>query len=381
MNDNLLGLILNTFAGPFLGLIAFLTTLLAFPVYISWLNKKQITQFIREEGPSAHVAKQRTPTMGGLCFIITILLVYIVANFIMPAIFSMEAILALMVGIACGLVGLTDDMQKVANKANKGISASARLKLEFILGLTLATVIWFFGNKPITLCLLPHYSLPLNEISTAIYLLIIVPFLVTAATNAVNLHDGLDGLAGGTAFQVFVTLAIMLFVIGNYSFGSMAGIAAGALAAFLIFNKYPASIFMGDTGSLFIGGLMAAIIASSGLLLWFIPLALIYIIETLSVIAQVTYFKLTKEYKPEKPMSNFKLILTKLTKRLPGDGKRLFRMAPFHHHYEAIAAEKNISESKVVLGFWLAQFIICVIVLLFFFMGYLWLIANRSPVS
>jgi phospho-N-acetylmuramoyl-pentapeptide-transferase len=119
---------------------------------------------------------------------------------------------------------------------------------------------------------------------------------------------------------------------------------------------------MGDTGSLFIGGALAGLVAASGLLFWFIPLALIYIIETLSVIIQVVYFKLTKAYTPEQPMSKPKLILTKLTKRLPGEGKRFFRMAPLHHHFEAVGADKGIAEWQVVAGFWVAQLVICVAV-------------------
>ena len=138
---------------------------------------------------------------------------------------------------------------------------------------------------------------------------------------------------------------------------------AGALAAFLLFNCYPAKIFMGDVGSLFLGGLLAALVLCSGLTIWFIPLTLIYILETLSVIIQVSYFKLTKPYNPPKPMNKISLGFYKLTHKLPGEGKRIFRMSPLHHHFEAIMADKGIQEWQVVLGFWFVQLLICFLVL------------------
>ena len=121
---------------------------------------------------------------------------------------------------------------------------------------------------------------------------------------------------------------------------------------------------MGDTGSLFIGALMAGLVIYSGLVLWFLPLALIYILETLSVISQVLYFKATKTYMPEEPMSRMALLVFKLTHKLPGEGKRLWRMAPMHHHFEAIAIENGKKEWEVVLWFWVAQMILCALCLL-----------------
>jgi phospho-N-acetylmuramoyl-pentapeptide-transferase len=191
-------------------------------------------------------------------------------------------------------------------------------------------------------------------------------FLAAATTNAVNLHDGMDGLAAGTSCQVFATLAVLLYETGQPAYATISATAAGALLGFLIYNKNPARIFMGDTGSLFIGGLMACLVMAGGLTLWFIPLSLIYILEALSVMAQVIYFKLTKEYKPaagEKALTGLSLIKLKLTKRLPGEGKRLFRMAPLHHHYEAVFSEKGFVEWQVVAAFWMVQFFLCLGVL------------------
>ena len=191
--------------------------------------------------------------------------------------------------------------------------------------------------------------------------------MICATTNSVNLNDGMDGLAAGTAVSYFLTLAVMLFTTNNLSLALIAMACAGTLAAFLLFNAYPAKIFMGDIGSLFIGGLLAALVLSSGLTIWFIPLALIYILETLSVLTQVSYFKLTKPYTPPSPMNKVSLALYKLTHKLPGEGKRIFRMAPLHHHFEAVLAEKGVSEWQTVLAFWIVQLFICFIVLAAFY--------------
>lgn len=135
----------------------------------------------------------------------------------------------------------------------------------------------------------------------------------------------------------------------------IASLAAGVMLGFLLFNKYPAKVFMGDTGSLFVGGLMAGLVVYGGLVLWFAALSFIYIVETVSVMAQVCYFKLTKPFQPEKPMSAISLAIYKLTHKLPGEGKRLFRMAPIHHHFEAIGADRGMKEWEVVVFFWFAQ--------------------------
>ena len=145
---------------------------------------------------------------------------------------------------------------------------------------------------------------------------------------------------------------------------------AGAILGFLLWNRYPAAIFMGDTGSLFIGGIMAYRCAG-GIVLWFIPLSAIYIVRALSVMAQVSSFRLTKPYTPEKPMSPLALNWLKLTtkKPFPGEGKRIFRMTPIHHHFEAVLGEKGVPEWQVVMYFWLVQFALCVAVLAVFYLA------------
>lgn len=364
------------------GVIAFVLTVLLMPPYIQWLKKQNIDQQLREEGPKSHAHKAKTPTMGGLCFMLATTVGLICLPFFpMTKTNILASLIVFAVGILCGLVGLADDSAKVRQKANKGISASLRLGTETILGALLGlalalvgpvcfvlpqTLAQLFGLNTFAAALLTqadvhnYFTLPL------ILVVALGAFLTAATTNAVNLHDGMDGLAAGTATQVFATLAVMLFFVGQPGYATISATVALALLGFLLFNKNPAKIFMGDTGSLFIGGLMAALVLAGGLTFYFVPLSLIYIAEALSVMMQVTYFKLTKPYKPEKPMSAPALLVLKLTKRLPGEGKRLFRMAPLHHHFEAVLQPKGWAEWQVVAAFWGVQFVLCLITLALF---------------
>lgn len=344
------------------------------PFYIRWLKGLQINQFLREEGPKSHAHKAKTPTMGGLVFMITTLVVCL-AMAAIPGLAGMPYFLVISVGFLCGVVGLLDDSAKVRNKANKGISGYIRLGIETCLGLGLALALVYLAQDKLLLPA-PLYAVAAGQTGADLPLLVVTlplilylglsAFLCAATTNAVNLHDGMDGLAAGTACQVFATMAVLLWGTGQAGYATISATAAGALLGFLIFNRNPAQIFMGDTGSLFIGGLMACLASAGGILVWFVPLSLIYVAEALSVMAQVLYFKLTKPYKPEPPVALPVQILHKLTRRLPGEGKRLFRMAPLHHHYEAVLAEKGWAEWQVVAAFWLLQFLLCLAVLLTF---------------
>lgn len=348
-------------------LVGFCSCALLLPPFIAGLKKRQIGQFIREEGPKSHSTKARTPTMGGICFIaafcLSILSWLIFARELEPYIF-----VAVVVSVLCGAVGVIDDLSKLKARTNSGLPAWQRLGLETILGVALAAFLLYLG--PGAHLIIPPVLQAFHLDAVIVYPLffvVISGFLMAATTNAVNLHDGMDGLAAGTSCQVLAAMAIILLSTGQLALACLASAAAGSICAFLLFNRHPASVFMGDTGSLFIGGLMATLVISGGLWLWFIPLALIYIVETLSVIFQVVYFKVSKDYKPQYPMSQMALIWMKLTKRLPGEGKRLLRMAPLHHHFEAIAQEKGIEEWQVVLAFWLIQLAICMLVLFCFF--------------
>jgi phospho-N-acetylmuramoyl-pentapeptide-transferase len=366
-------------------LVSFVLTAAAFPFYIRWLKSKQIEQFIREEGPQSHAAKAKTPTMGGLCFISIAAVVSLGFLGASNHYLRFSGFVVVGISVLCGLIGFVDDFAKVTSKSNQGLSARSRLLVELGLGLLLSGLLYVVGASldelvvgfavpgagldwpaifmPGAPAWLPATIQFAGPLSLA-YMLLLVPFLTAATTNALNLHDGMDGLAAGTSVQVFVVLALLFYITGQGALAMVASAVAGSLAGFLIYNKYPAKVFMGDTGSLFIGGALAALVAASGLLLWFIPLSVIYIAEAISVMAQVVYFKLTKDYQSEKPLSAPALVWLKLTKRLPGEGKRLFRMAPLHHHYEAVAHDKGIPEYVVVGKFWLAQLAICCLVVL-----------------
>jgi phospho-N-acetylmuramoyl-pentapeptide-transferase len=340
---------------------SFIATALVLPFYINWLKQVQINQFVREEGPASHASKNKTPTTGGVVFALSSLVGYFLYSAaesslqISPLPGATDRTIGItLLALFCGMLGASDDLSKVTQKNNRGLTPRFRLITEILLGLLFGFVIFKTGACN-GLWLVPAHKFIILPSWLIIGLSI---FVVTACTNAVNLHDGMDGLAAGTTALVFITLACMLSPLKDYNLAAFALSCAGSLFAFLLFNRYPAKIFMGDTGSLFLGGSLAAIVLASGLALWFIPLALIYILETLSVIAQVSYFKLTK------PVAGS--IIFKLTHKLPGEGKRLFRMAPLHHHFEAVFADKGIPEWQVVLGFWLVQFLLCVLVLAVF---------------
>jgi phospho-N-acetylmuramoyl-pentapeptide-transferase len=346
--------------------VAFLAAAAAYPLYIRWLKSKQIGQYIREEGPQSHAVKAKTPTMGGLLFIavgsvVAMGYMALLRQYDFAAVMGFNhplraSFIVMTVAALCGLVGLADDYGKVTSRSNRGLSAKFRLLIEFFLGAVLAALLFWQKSVPDLATVLPVALGPAQALVNFLYLFAFAPFLITATTNSVNVHDGMDGLSAGTSILVFAALIVMLLMHGHIPLAAVAASTVGALAGFLIYNRYPAKVFMGDTGSLYLGGLMAALVFASGLALWFIPLALIYVAETLSVFSQVTYFKLTKEYVPEKPMSKPALIWLKMTKRLPGEGKRLFRMAPLHHHFESIAEEKGVPEWKVVACFWAVQF-------------------------
>ncbi|MBI4534218.1 MAG: phospho-N-acetylmuramoyl-pentapeptide-transferase [Candidatus Melainabacteria bacterium] len=337
------------------------------PPYIRWLKSKQVGQFIRQEGPGHHQVKAHTPTMGGLCFMTTSTLSACLWWWYAGT-WNFMGLCVLVAAILCGLIGFSDDLAKVLKRNNAGLSAWLRLALEGSVGAGLGWLLILSGTNPqiilpgVTLGDIHVYNGGILELHWLTYILLAV-FLVAATANAVNLHDGMDGLAAGTSVQVLTVIGVVLFNAGQLSLAVVAAGTAGSLVAFLWFNRYPASIFMGDSGSLFLGGLMASLVLAGGIVVWFVLLSLIYISETLSVIIQVVYFKLTKEYQTERSMSRLAVLWLKLSKRLTGEGKRFFRMAPLHHHFEAVLAERGVAEWVVVSLFWLVQFALCLIVL------------------
>lgn len=307
--------------------IAFAVSMLVTARMIPFLKEKQFGQFIREEGPQAHLSKAGTPTMGGLAFIIGITAALVVSMF-MPGSHLTDKIAILLSMYAFGAIGFIDDYNKVAKKQNEGLTPKQKLVLQAVFGLALAV---FMMAKEGTSMLIPFAG---KTVDLGLLYIPFVMFIEVAMANSVNLTDGLDGLASSTSAIVACTFAVIgMTVRGGNEPMAVAGQAVfGALIGFLLYNHYPAKIFMGDTGSMALGGVLSAM-AIVGHMEWLLPIAgLIYVIEALSVIIQVTYFKKT-------------------------GGKRIFRMAPIHHHFEL----GGWHETKVVRVFCLFTLVCCII--------------------
>lgn len=349
-----------------------------FPPYIQWIKEKQFRQYVREDGPKSHASKDKTPTAGGVVFTFLIPMMTPVLWWLYGMNIEIWHLLPLAAGLICGAIGFVDDYAKVASQSNKGISGYIRLGLELATGFVLGALLVSF-NQQVLYVPFPEFFQSLFGgvvptvlkgqtftpwVPNSLFFILLSGFMVASTSNAFNLHDGMDGLSAGTGCQVLASIAVVMLLTGGVfaQYAVLSACVAGSLCAFLVFNRYPAKIFMGDTGSLFIGGLMGALVICGGLVFLFIPLSLIYIVEALSVMSQVVYYKLTKKMEGEEKLPFFKVVLTKLTKKLPGEGKRLFRMAPIHHHFEVVFQEKGISEWQVVAMFWATQALLCAIV-------------------
>lgn len=293
------------------------------PIVIPFLRRLKFGQNIRTEGPQSHHLKAGTPTMGGVMIIIaTGAATIIFANH------SAEAWLALGTMLAYGLVGFLDDFIKVVMKRNLGLTAKQKLLGQIIIALSLAYFADFYLHRGTNL-VIPFVGTEFH-MSWGIYFIFTL-CVVIGTTNGVNLTDGLDGLAAGTT--VFSGLAFGLIAVAMNKIGLAVFMAAmvGGCIAFLFFNRHPAKVFMGDTGSLALGGALAAVAIITRTELFLPIIGGIYVIETLSVIIQVISFKTT--------------------------GKRVFKMSPIHHHFELC----GWSERKVVTVFWLVALILALL--------------------
>lgn len=303
-------------------LVAFLISILQGPLFIPILHKLKFGQNIREEGPESHKKKAGTPTMGGIIFITTA----IVTMFIMHDNINSNSIFVFATFLAFALIGLIDDMLKIIHKKNEGLTAKQKFLLQFIVSIALSCYAYkSFGTD----IFIPFLKITWT-CNPIIYVLFVTIFLV-AVTNAVNLTDGLDGLASSVTILVMTFFGVVSFSWHQYSVSVFCGIVVGTLLGFLKYNSFPAQIFMGDTGSLGLGGAVAAVAIVLKLPLLVIIVGGIYLMETLSVILQVASFKLT--------------------------GKRIFKMAPIHHHFEKLGWH----ETKVVSVFSIATVILCLI--------------------
>lgn len=310
--------------------IAFAVSMLVTARMIPFLKEKQFGQFIREEGPESHMAKQGTPTMGGVAIVAGVTVAVIVSMFL-PGSETVEKIAIILSMFAFGAIGFIDDYNKIAKKQNEGLTPKQKLLLQVVFGLALAV---FMMAREGTSVLIPFTG---KSVEMGWLYIPFIVFVEVAMANAVNLTDGLDGLAAGTSAIVAAAFAVIGMTLnGGSEPMAVAGQAVlGALIGFLVFNHFPAKIFMGDTGSMALGGVLSAM-AIVGHVEWLLPIAgLIYVIEALSVIIQVGYFKMS-------------------------GGKRVFRMAPIHHHFEL----GGWHETKVVRVFCIFTLICCVIAFL-----------------
>ncbi|WP_226578488.1 phospho-N-acetylmuramoyl-pentapeptide-transferase [Halobacillus litoralis] len=308
--------------------ISFTITVVISPMIIPFLRRLKFGQSIRDEGPKSHQKKSGTPTMGGVMIIISVLITTLAASYLFnPGTGSIQLFLVLFVLVGYGLLGFLDDYIKVALKRNLGLTSKQKMLGQVVIAL----VVYFIlrqGDFP------TYISIPGTSIDFDLgwgYALLIL-FMLVGASNAVNLTDGLDGLLAGTAAIAFGAFGILAWsgqMNVEVTIFSLA--IVGALLGFLVFNAHPAKVFMGDTGSLALGGAIAIIAILTKLELILVVIGGVFVLETLSVIIQVISFKTT--------------------------GKRVFKMSPLHHHYEL----KGWSEWRVVTTFWTVGLIFAVL--------------------
>jgi len=311
------------------------------PSMIRRLSFYQIGQHIRDDGPQSHLSKAGTPTMGGTLILVAIA----VATLLWADPRNVYVWIVLLVTLAFGLIGWADDYQKLALRNPKGLSARAKYTWQSIVGLIAAIVLYSLAQTPLETQLLVPF-LKETFIELGILFVPITYFVIVGASNAVNLTDGLDGLAIMPTVMVIGALGVFAYVAGNVNFSNYLGLpyvagvgelvvfcgaVVGAGLGFLWFNAYPAQVFMGDVGALALGAALGviAVVVRQELVLFI--MGGLFVIETASVILQVASFKLT--------------------------GRRLFRMAPLHHHFEL----KGWPEPRVIVRFWIVTVILVLI--------------------
>ena len=308
--------------------ISLLITLVIGPSLIPWLHRLKFGQQILEEGPSWHKKKSGTPTMGGIMFICGIVISIIVA---LAVHFDVKLLIMLLVSVGFGAIGFVDDYVKVVKKRNLGLTASQKFVLQAVLAVCYILVLRFTDNLT-TEIIIPFVGKTFM-MPWWLYIVFIL-FVVTGTVNAVNLTDGLDGLASSITAVVSLFFAVvgMIFADNSSVYFSLA--LLGGMIGFLFFNKYPAKVFMGDTGSLFLGGAISVIAVGMKMPLILVIAGFVFMFEALSVIIQVASFKLT--------------------------GKRVFKMSPIHHHFEMCGWR----EKKIVLVFTAVTLLLCIVALL-----------------
>jgi phospho-N-acetylmuramoyl-pentapeptide-transferase len=290
--------------------------------FIQFLQSRKFGQFVREEGPQTHLIKAGTPTMGGVVMLMGLVAALLVVARPNAATFATLLLVTVVAGI-----GLYDDWQKISKKRPEGLSARYKFGL-LMLAVVLADVLAIYYVGVTQTVLVPYFDLSFVLGPGIVGIALFSGFLllvIAGTTNAVNLTDGLDGLAAGAGALALLSYTAIAFLERQYDVAIVCGAMVGAIIGFLWYNSHPADIFMGDTGSLAIGGVLAAAAVLTKTELLLPVIGGLFVVEALSVMIQVAVFKLT--------------------------GRRVFKMAPIHHHFEFLGWEEN----KVVVRFWIVQ--------------------------
>ena len=303
-------------------MISFLIVIILGPIFIPMLTKFKFGQTVRDDGPKTHLQKNGTPTMGGVLIIIAILITGLTRSNI-----SSDMVIGLICVVGFGFVGFVDDFIIIKMKRSLGLKPWQKIVMQVALALYVSY--YQYSSSPsATQLIIPFTDAVINL--GPLYVPIMT-FMIVGIVNAVNLTDGLDGLASGVTLIVAAFFMIFATSISNTDVAVLAAATVGACIGFLGFNAYPAKIFMGDTGSMALGGAVTAFAVLTNSMLLFVLVGGIYFAEAISVMLQVTYYKLTK--------------------------KRIFKMAPIHHHFE----QCGWSEVKIVTVFSVATVILCMI--------------------
>lgn len=312
--------------------LAFVASVVLGRFLIPWLHALKAGQSIKEIGPVWHMSKQGTPTMGGIMFIVGILAAILLAGWKDFCNGDFGALFVYLFALVFGLIGFIDDYMKVKYQKNEGLTAPQKFLLQLAAAIAFTVLLRYTGY------LTPDLYIPFANVSFQIpwvVYMIFAAFVMVGTVNAVNITDGVDGLATGVTMPVSLFYLVVSVLWEKEELGIFAAALFGGLCAFLLYNFHPAKVFMGDTGSLFLGGAVCGMAFALDMPLVLILIGIIYLLETLSDIVQVTYYKATH-------------------------GKRIFRMAPLHHHFEM----GGWSEEKLFVVFTSVTLIACLLALL-----------------
>ena len=324
-------------------------------IIIPWLRKLKFGQTILDIGPSWHKSKQGTPNMGGIMFAIGITCAVIVASLtlfhfgggnlessaadVLKGRDLVLVIASLCLALGCGIVGFADDFIKIKMKRNEGLTAKQKTAGQLFMTIGYILTLWLSHNTVWNIPFLGTVNFEESIFKGVIFWLVSI-FIIYGTVNSVNLTDGIDGLCSSVTATVAITFIIMSYWMGFAGLGIVAAALLGGVCGFLCWNWNPAKTFMGDTGSLFLGGMVAALGFAIKCPLLLLPIGIVYVCETMSDIIQIGYFKLTH-------------------------GKRIFKMAPIHHHFEMCGWK----EKKICVVFAFVNAIGCTVALLLMYFG------------